>query len=252
MAMLDHASVCTLDCPDTCSLTVTVEDGRITKVRGSKALGYTAGVICNKVAHHTDKFVHGRGRILHPLQRVGPRGSGQFRCVTWSEALDVIYDRVNAVIERWGPQAVMPLNYAGPHGMLAGDSMSLRFFHKLGASQLFRRAMCGGVRSEAWAGTYGTVPGIGPDVAGQAKLNIIWGNNATVTNLHLVRQVRVAQRQGGRLVVIDPLRSKIAEQADLHLAIRPGTDVLLGFALAGQLQRLGAHDSQFITDHVRG
>jgi anaerobic selenocysteine-containing dehydrogenase len=252
MAMLDHASVCTLDCPDTCSLTVTVADQRITKVRGSRALGYTAGVICNKVARHTDEFVHGSGRILHPLQRVGPRGSGQFRRITWNESLDIIYQRVSAVVERWGPQAVMPLNYAGPHGMLAGDSMSLRFFHKLGATQLFRRAMCGGVRSEAWTGTYGAVPGIGPDAAGQAKLNIIWGNNATVTNLHLVRQVRLAQRQAGRLVVIDPLRSKIAEQADLHLAIRPGTDVLLGFALASELQRLGAHDRQFIDAHVLG
>src|ERR1700749_4453439 len=97
MAMLDHASVCTLDCPDTFNLTVTVEDQRIIKVRGSKVLGYTAGVICNKVAHHTDEFVH--GRILHPLQRVARRGSGQFRRIAWSEALDVIYDRVSAVVE---------------------------------------------------------------------------------------------------------------------------------------------------------
>jgi anaerobic selenocysteine-containing dehydrogenase len=252
MATSDHASVCTLDCPDTCSLTVTVEDERITKVRGSPALTYTAGVICNKVAHHTGEFVHGSGRIRHPLQRVGPRGSGSFRRIEWDQALDIIHDRVSEVVERWGPQAVMPLNYAGPHGLLAGDSMSLRFFHKLGATQLFRRALCGGVRSEAWAGTYGAVPGIGPDAAGQAQLNIVWGNNATVTNLHLVRQIRTAQRQGGRLVVIDPLRSKIAEQADLHLAIRPGTDVLLGFALAVELDRMGAHDRRFIADHVLG
>jgi anaerobic selenocysteine-containing dehydrogenase len=252
MATSDHASVCTLDCPDTCSLTVTVEDERITKVRGSPALTYTAGVICNKVAHHTGEFVHGSGRIRHPLQRVGTRGSGSFRRIEWDQALDIIHDRVSEVVERWGPQAVMPLNYAGPHGLLAGDSMSLRFFHKLGATQLFRRALCGGVRSEAWAGTYGAVPGIGPDAAGQAQLNIVWGNNATVTNLHLVRQIRTAQRQGGRLVVIDPLRSKIAEQADLHLAIRPGTDVLLGFALAVELDRMGAHDRRFIADHVLG
>jgi anaerobic selenocysteine-containing dehydrogenase len=252
MATSEHASVCTLDCPDTCSLTVTVEDQRITKVRGSAALSYTAGVICNKVAHHTGEFVHGQGRILHPLQRVGPRGSGRFRRIEWDAALDVIHDRVTAVVDRWGPQAVMPLNYAGPHGMLAGDSMSLRFFHKLGATQLFRRALCGGVRSEAWVGTYGAVPGIGPDAAGQAKLNVVWGNNATVTNLHLVRQIRTSRRQGGRLAVIDPLRSKVAEQADLHLALKPGTDVVLGFALAVELQRLGAHDLRFIAEHVAG
>jgi anaerobic selenocysteine-containing dehydrogenase len=252
MSITEHASVCTLDCPDTCSLTVTVDDDRIVKVRGSHALGYTSGVICDKVAHHTGEFVHGPGRILHPLRRVGPRGTGQFREITWVEALDLIHERVTEVIDRWGAQAVMPLNYAGPHGMLAYDSMSLRFFHRLGATQLFRRAMCGGVRSEAWSGTYGAVPGIGPEAAGHAALNVVWGNNATVTNLHLVREIRAAKRRGGRLVVVDPMRSKIAEQADLHIALQPGTDVLLGFALADELERLGAHDQDFITANVLG
>ena len=252
MAVLERAGVCTLDCPDTCSLTVTVDDGRIVKVRGSTALPYTDGVICNKVAHHTDNFVHGASRLLFPLKRVGPRGSGCFERTTWDEALDLIHRRVTDAIERFGPQAVMPLNYAGPHGLLSGDSMSLRFFHKLGATQLYRRALCGGVRSEAWVGTYGAVPGLGPDAAAQAKLNIVWGNNATVSNLHLVRNIRAAKRKGGRLVVIDTLRTKIAAQADLHLALRPGTDVLLGFALAIELERLGAHDPAFIARHVDG
>ena len=252
MTIMERASVCTLDCPDTCSLTVTVEDDRIVKVRGSDALPYTEGVICNKVAHHTDRFVHGPGRLLFPLKRTGPRGSGQFESIGWTEALDTIHQRVAAVIDRFGPQAVMPLNYAGPHGMLSGDSMSLRFFHKLGASQLYRTSLCGAVRSEAWSGTYGAAPGIGPDAARDARLNVVWGNNATVTNLHLVRQIRAAKRKGGRLVVIDPLRTKIAEQADLHLAPRPGTDVLLGFALAVELERLGAHRQDFIAEHVVG
>ncbi len=152
MALDEHASVCTFDCPDTCSLTVDVDDGRIVKVRGSHAAPYTEGVICNKVARYTGDFVHGPQRLLYPLRRSGPKGSGQFEHTSWEEALDEIYERVGAVIGRWGPQA-------GPHGFLAGDSMSLRFFHRLGASQLYRRALCGGVRSEAWAGTYGAVPG---------------------------------------------------------------------------------------------
>src|SRR5215470_14688048 len=252
MAVLERAGVCTLDCPDTCSLTVTVDDGRIVKVRGSDALPYTDGVICNKVARGSAAYVHGEGRLLSPLRRVGPRGSGRFERTSWDDALDEIHCRVAAVLERFGPEAVMPLNYAGPHGMLAMDSMSLRFFHRLGASLLYRRALCGGVRSEAWVGTYGAVPGIGPEAAAHAKLNIIWGNNATVTNLHLVRQARAAKRAGGLLVVIDPLRTKIAEQADLHLALFPGTDVVLGFALAVELERLGAHDSRFIREHVGG
>ena len=252
MTLLEQPSVCTLDCPDTCSLTVTVDDGRITKVRGSHALPYTEGVICNKVAHHTGEFVHGSGRLHYPLRRVGARGSDRFERITWEMALDTIHQRVSEVIDRHGAQAVMPLNYAGPHGMLSLDSMSLRFFHKLGATQLYRRSMCGAVRSEAWAGTYGAVPGIGPEAAADAQLNVVWGNNATVANLHLVRQIRIAKRKGGRLVVIDPLRTKIAEQADLHLAVRPSTDVLLAFALATELERLGAHNSDFIAKHVLG
>lgn len=252
MTTLEQPAVCTLDCPDTCSLTVTVEDGHITKVRGSKALPLTGGVICNKVAHHSGEFVHGAGRLTTPLRRVGPRGAGRFERISWDQALDIIHARVSEVIAKHGPEAVMPLNYAGPHGMLAGDSMSLRFFHKLGASQLYRRSMCGAVRSEAWAGTYGLVPGIGPEAVENAKLTIVWGNNATVANLHLVRKIRKTMRKGGKLVVIDTLRTKIAEQADLHIAPRPSTDVLLAFALAVELQRIGAHDRAFIDKHVLG
>jgi anaerobic selenocysteine-containing dehydrogenase len=252
MSVIQRASVCTFDCPDTCSLSVTVEDGRITRVRGSEAAPFTAGVICNKVARDMTAFVHGPQRILHPLRRTGPKGSGTFDCITWDQALDEIHARTSAVIEQWGPQAVSPLNYAGPHGMLAGDSMSSRFFYKLGATQLYRRSMCGGVRSEAWTGTYGAVPGCPPELAADAKLNVVWGNNATVTNLHLVRRIRQSKRNGGRLVVVDPLRTKIAEQADLHLAPLPGTDVLLAWSLAAELERMGALDAAFIARHVLG
>jgi anaerobic selenocysteine-containing dehydrogenase len=252
MALEERPSVCTLDCPDTCSLTVTVDADRIVKVRGSEALPLTAGVVCNKVAHHTVPFVHGPQRLMHPMRRVGDKHSGKFEPISWNAALDLIYERVSAVIARHGREAVMPLNYAGPHGMLAMESMSARFFHKLGASQLYRRSMCGAVRTEAWTGTYGTVPGIGPEAASEAKLNVVWGNNATVANLHLVRNVRHAMRKGGRLVVVDPLRTKIAEQADLHIALRPGTDVILGFALAVELERIGAHDAAFIAANVHG
>src|SRR5215472_15231818 len=248
----ERASVCTFDCPDTCSLSVTVTDGRIVKVRGSDAAPYTAGVICNKVAREMSAFVHGPGRLLHPLRRLGAKGSGQFERISWGAALDEIHERVSEITARWGAQAVMPLNYAGPHGLLAGDSMSSRFFNRLGATQLYRRALCGGVRSEAWAGTYGAVPGCPPEFAERAKLNIVWGNNATVSNLHLVRGVRKAKRAGGRLVVVDPLRTKIAEQADLYLQLRPGTDVLLAWSLATELERAGALDADFIAANVLG
>ncbi len=128
----------------------------------------------------------------------------------------------------------------------------MRFFHRLGATQLYRRALCGGVRSEAWAGTYGAVPGCPPEFAEHARLNIVWGNNATATNLHLVRSIRRAKRAGGRLVVVDPLRTKIAEQADLHLQLMPGTDVLLAWSVAAELERSGSLDQAFIASNVLG
>src|SRR5438270_4820529 len=252
MSLEERASVCTFDCPDTCSITVTIDDGRVAKVRGSHALPYTAGVICTKVARDMEAFVHGPQRLLYPLRRTGPKGSGRFERISWEAALDEIHERVDEIIGRWGPQAVLPLNYAGPHGLLAGDSMSLRFFHRLGASQLYRRALCGGVRSEAWAGTYGAAPGCPPELAETAKLNLVWGNNATVTNLHLVRCIRKSKRAGGRLVVVDPLRTKIAEQADLHLQLLPGTDTLLAWSLAAELERSSALDAAFIAAHVLG
>ncbi len=218
MSIDQRASVCTFDCPDACSLSVSIDGGRIVKVRGSEAVPYTAGVICNKVARDMGDFVHGPRRLLHPLRRVGPKGAGQFERVSWVKALDEIHQRVSEIIGRWGPQAVMPLNYAGPHGFLAGDSMSSRFFNRLGATQLYRRALCGGVRSEAWAGTYGAVPGCPPEFAGQAKLNIVWGNNATVANLHLVRCISQARRTGGRPVVWRAKPAPVARTASPNIS----------------------------------
>ena len=245
-------SVCPLDCPDTCSLSVTVDAGRVTAVHGSDANPLTRGAICAKVTNYYPEFVHGANRLRHPLKRVGAKGEGRFARISWDEALDLIHDRVGEVVARHGPQAVLPLNYAGPHGMLAGDSMSLRFFHRLGASLLSRRPLCGGVRGEAYAGTFGATPGTPLQQVSLAKLVIVWGNNATACNLHLMRHINTARRNGAKVVVIDPKRVKVAEQANLHLAVRPGTDVVLAWALAVELERLGSLDRAFIEKHVHG
>ena len=159
---VDHHSVCPLDCPDTCSLTVTVERDRIVKIRGSRANPYTAGVICTKVQTLYPEFVHGPGRLTTPLRRVGAKGEGRFARASWDEALDLIHDHVSPAVAAHGPQCVLPLNYAGPHGFLAAGSMDLRFFHRLGASLLDRKPLCGGIRTEAWVGTYGTTPVFAP------------------------------------------------------------------------------------------
>jgi len=248
----EHASVCPLDCPDTCSLTVTVEDARIVGIRGSRANPYTDGVLCAKVPRAFPEFVHGERRIRTPLKRVGAKGEGRFARISWDEALDTIHARVSAVIAEHGPQAVMPLNYGGPHGLLAGGSMDLRFFHRLGATLLDRKPLCGGIRTEAWVGTFGAVPGIRPEQVEHARLVVAWGNNVTWSNLHLTPLVHRVRRAGGKVVVVDPRRTKAAEQADLHLALRPGTDVVLAWALAAELERRGAVDRAFVARWVEG
>src|SRR5437763_10258925 len=202
-------SVCPLDCPDTCSLAVTVADGEVRAVRRAKATPVPHGAICAEVARYYPQFVHGPNRLRHPLERIGAKGEGRFRQTTWESALELIHRRVGAVMERYGPEAVLPLNYAEPHGMLAGDSMSLRFFHRLGASLLARSPLCGGIRSAAYAATFGATPGTPLQQVALAQLIIVWGNNASACNLHLMRQINAAKRHGARLVVIDPRRTQV-------------------------------------------
>lgn len=239
-------SVCPLDCPDTCSLSVTVVGETIEAVHGSSVNPFTDGVICNKVARSYPEFVHGEGRLTRPLKRVGKRGEGRFEPISWSEAIDMVHDGFTKAIDRYGPQSVMPFNYAGPHGELAGGSMDRRFFHRLGATLLNRGPLCGAVRGTAYTSLYGAAPGMPPEQARAADLVVVWGNNVTVSNLHLMRVLKDARKNGTRLVVIDPKRTKIAERADLFLQIRPGTDVVLALAVAAELERRGALDRNFI------
>ena len=252
-AGLVRHSVCPLDCPDTCSLSVTTDGVRILDLRGSRANPYTAGVICNKVARSYPEFVHGSGRLTRPLKRVGRRGRDDFEPISWDEALDLIHAGISGAVARHGPQTVLPLNYAGPHGELAGGSMDRRFFHKLGASLLARGQLCGIVRGSAYASLYGAAPGMPPEQMRRSDLVVVWGNNVTVSNLHLAREIQAARREvGARLIVVDPKRTRIAEQADLFIQIRPGTDVVLALAMAAELERRGAHDRAFIERWVDG
>jgi anaerobic selenocysteine-containing dehydrogenase len=249
---VERPSVCPLDCPDTCSLTVTVQNGTIVAVRGSHANPYTGGILCAKVPASYPAFVHGPGRLRTPLRRVGKKGEGRFEPISWDEALDLIHEGFTQTIAAHGPQAIVPLNYAGPHGMLAGGSMDLRFFHQLGASLLDRKPLCGGIRTEAWLGTFGPVPGIRPEQVEHARLIVAWGNNVTWSNLHLTTVINRARRAGAKLVVVDPRRTVIARNADLHVALRPGTDVILAWAVAAALERRGALDRAFVDRHVEG
>lgn len=245
-------SVCPLDCPDTCSLSVSVDKNTITDVRGSKANPYTAGVICNKVMRSYPEMVHGPDRLTKPLRRVGQRGDGRYEEISWNAAIDLVHEGFTHAIENHGPQSVMPFNYAGPHGELAGGSMDRRFFYKLGATLLNRGPLCGGVRGAAYASLFGAAPGMPPEQAVHSDLIVVWGNNVTVSNLHLMRVIKKAKANGTKLVIIDPKRTKIAEQCDLFLQIAPGTDVILAMAMAAEFERRGALDQAFIAKWTKG
>lgn len=244
-------SVCPLDCGDTCSMTVTVEDEQVISVRGSRTNPLTRGAVCAKVTHYPE-LVHGPDRLRTPLRRTGEKGAGCFERITWEAAFDAIYERFTAIVQEFGPQAILPFNYAGPHGLLAGGSMDLCFFHKLGASLLSRRPLCGGIKAEAFAGTYGAVPTMRPEHVAHARLIIVWGNNITVSQLHLMPIIIEAQKSGAKLVVVDPRRTQVARRADMHVAPKPGTDVVLAWALAAELERIGGLDDDFIARHVLG
>ncbi|MGI9524557.1 MAG: molybdopterin-dependent oxidoreductase [Hyphomicrobiaceae bacterium] len=245
-------SVCPLDCPDTCSLAVTVANDRIVDVKGSGANPYTNGAVCSKVARSYPELVHGRDRLSRPMRRVGARGEREFEPISWSEALDMVHNGFSEAIERYGAESVLPFNYAGPHGQLAGGSMDRRFFHKMGASLLSRGPLCGAVKGAAYASLFGNSPGMPVEQAVASDLIVIWGNNVTVSNLHFAKVVQAARDKGAKVVVIDPKRIKIAEQADLSLRVQPGTDVVLALAVAAELERRGKLDMTFIQRFTLG
>ena len=249
---LTRPSVCPLDCGDTCSLSVTVNSEEIIAVKGSKNNPYTAGVICAKVANSYPGFVHGSNRLATPMKRVGLKGQGEFIPITWDEALETIVTRFKGIIDAYGAEAIVPFNYAGPHGLLASGSMDRRFFHRLGASQLNRGPLCAGIWTAAYGSLYGAVPGMRSEQAAASKLLVVWGNNTAVSNLHFHRMTKAIKDQGGKLVVVDPKRTKIAQQADLHLPILPGTDVVLAYAVAAELERNGGINQAFVNTHVLG
>jgi len=247
-----HPAVCPLDCADTCSLSIEVRAGQVERVRGSGANAFTRGKICAKVANGLPAQVHGPQRLTRPLLRNGPKGAGAFTPISWEQALDEIVGRFRDIIEEHGAQAIAPLTYGGPMGLLASKSMNRRFFHRLGASKVNSSTLCAGVSAEAWGSLFGDVGGIPFTELSHSRLIVVWGNNITACNLHLTTLIRDARKRGATLVVVDPRRTRIADDADLHLPLLPGTDVVLAYAVAAELQRLDGLDREFISRHVHG
>lgn len=243
-------SACPLDCPDACSLEVRVEDGRVVKVDGSFLNPVTEGYICSKV-RHLPEHLYGSHRLLYPARRVGPKGSGDFERISWDEALDLAAERIRQARERHGGEAILPFYYGGSNGYLSQETTDFRLFRRLGASNL-ARTVCAAATSRAASGLYGKMPGVAYQDYAQARLIVLWGVNPSASGIHQVPIIQEAQRNGARLVVVDPRRTPLAKKADLHLAPRPGTDLPLALSVIRWLFEAGKADLAFLAEHATG
>jgi len=242
-------ATCPHDCPDTCAIRVTVEGGRAVKVQGHPDHPPTQGALCTKVSRYPERTYHPE-RVLQPMRRSGPKGSGRFEPIGWDEALDSIATRLKAIAAR-DPEAILPYSYAGTMGLVQGDGMSARFFHQLGAS-LLDRTICASAGGDALAATYGGKVGMHVEHFAESRLILIWGSNSIASNLHFWTLAQQAKRDGARLVCIDPRRTETADKCHQHIALLPGTDGALALGLMHELIRQDLLDHDYLARHVDG
>ncbi len=240
---------CPHDCPDTCSLITTVQDGRAVKVRGNPAHPSTDGVLCTKVSRYAERTHHPE-RILTPLKRVGAKGEGRFEAVSWDAALGEIATRLGLIAAR-GAEAILPYSYCGTMGLVQGESMDRRFFHRLGAS-LLERTICSTAGGEALIHTLGGKLGMRVEFFAESRLILIWGSNSIASNLHFWRLAQQARRAGARLVCIDPRKTETADKCDEHVQLLPGTDAALALAMMHELIVNNWLDQDYIARHTLG
>ena len=242
-------AACPHDCPDTCGMHITVENGVAVKVEGAKDMPFTQGTLCTKVARYLDR-TYSKDRLLHPMKRTGAKGEGQFQRISWDEALDTIAAKFKeaAAVE---PQSILPCSYAGTMGLVQYASMDRRFFHKLGAS-LLDRTLCSSAGKAGMKITLGAGVGMDPERFDEAKLILIWGSNSIVSNLHLWSRVQEAKRRGARVIAIDPYRSLTALKCDQHIAPLPGTDAALALGMMHVIIGEGLYDADYVGKYTHG
>lgn len=241
---------CSHDCPDTCSWIVEARDGRAVKLSGNPDHPFTRGTLCAKVNHYLEKVYH-PDRILHPLKRTGPKGAGQFERTTWEEALADIARRWQAIIAESGAEAILPYSLAGNQGMIQMASLDRRLFGLLGCTSL-ERNICGEVAGTGLSSTNGCGFGVDPEELVHSRFIVLWGTNTIVTNLHLWPTIVEARRRGAKIVVIDPIRTRTAEQADWHIALRPASDGALALAMMHVIIRDDLVDHDYVESHAIG
>jgi anaerobic selenocysteine-containing dehydrogenase len=243
-------SVCALDCPDCCSLLVTVENGRGTKLRGDPQHPITRGFLCGKVAQYLERE-YSPGRLLYPQRRAGAKGEGRFERISWDEALDTIAGRLSNVAREFGPEAILPYSYAGTMGLLNGSGMDRRFFHRLGASRL-DRTICSTAGAAGMTQALGIRYATEPEQFRHARLILAWGANILGTNVHLWPFVMEARRNGAKLYTIDPRRNRTGAASDKHFFINPGSDTALAFAMMHVIIGEGLYDRDYVDRYTEG
>lgn len=245
-----HAT-CPHDCPDTCSMLVTVKDGKAISLKGNPDHPITKGFLCGKVSRYIERTYHPT-RLLHPLKRVGAKGEGRFQKISWQEAIDTVASKLGSIIDSpFGPQSILPYSYAGTMGRLQGSSIDRRFFHRIGAS-LLERTICATAGVAGSQMTLGARAAIDPEAVVHSKLIINWGSNTSVTNSHLWAIMHRARKAGAKIITIDPFRSKTAEKSDLWIPIRPGTDAALALGIMHVIFRDNLQDQDFIDKFCLG
>jgi anaerobic selenocysteine-containing dehydrogenase len=242
-------AVCPHDCPDTCAMRVTVDNGRAIKVVGDPDHPPTQGVLCTKVSRYAERVYH-PNRLTTPMKRVGRKGEGRFEPISWDEALDLAATRLGEIARR-APEAILPYSYAGTMGLVQGDSIAQRFFHKLGASQL-DRTICAAAGAAGLKYTYGTGIGMHTEFFAESEVILIWGANPIASNLHFWTRAQEAKRRGARLIAIDPYRSLTAEKCHQHIALKPGTDAALALGIMNVLITEDLLDHDYIAAHTLG
>jgi anaerobic selenocysteine-containing dehydrogenase len=242
-------TVCPLDCPDACSLDVTLQDGRITSIDGSPHNPITNGYICAKVRRFTER-VYGSERLLHPMIRRGPKGLALFERASWDDAMALIARRMEEARDAWGGESILPYSYGGSNGLLTQDTSDATLFRRLGASRL-ARTVCAAPTGAANEALYGKMPSITYADYPEARLIIVWGANPSASGIHMVPYIRDAQRKGATLIVIDPRTTPLAKQADIHLAVKPGTDLPVALSIHRFLFEEGHADHEFLRTHTR-
>lgn len=242
-------AACPHDCPDTCALLVTVQDGVATEVKGAPEHNTTKGVLCTKVARYTERTYHAE-RLLYPMRRVGKKGEGKFARISWDEAISTISQRLSEIASR-NPQAILPYSYAGTMGQVQGEGMSARFFNKIGASGL-KRTICSAAGVAGYRYSIGKMIGTEMTQFAKAKLILIWGGNPIASSVHFWMLAQEAKRNGATLIAIDPYESLTAAKCHKHIALLPGTDSALALGIMHVLIKEDLLDHDYIEKYTLG